>query len=104
MTQAKSNGRKFRGTVVGDKGAKTIAVQVVRRFPHPKYGKMMNRKVRLHAHDETNDAHIGDTVEIVECRPMSRMKRFRLLRVVERNPDIATPAAAPVAPAAPAAE
>ena len=84
MTQAKSNGRKFRGTVVGDKGAKTIAVQVVRRFPHPKYGKMMNRKVRLHAHDETNDAHIGDTVE--------------------RNPDIATPAAAPVAPAAPAAE
>jgi small subunit ribosomal protein S17 len=100
MTRPKSSRRRIKGRVVGDKGDKTITVQVVRRFAHPKYGKMVNRKIRLHAHDETNGAHIGDTVEIVECRPMSRMKRFRLLRVVERNPESATPAAAPQAPAA----
>jgi small subunit ribosomal protein S17 len=100
MTRPQSSRRPTKGQVVGDKGQKTITVQVVRRFAHPKYGKMVNRKVRLHAHDETNEAHIGDTVEIVECRPMSRMKRFRLLRVVGRNPDSATPAAAPAAPAA----
>ena len=63
-----------------------IAVQIVRRFAHPKYGKMMNRKVRLHAHDESNEAHIGDTVEIMSSRPLSKTKHWRLVRIVAKGP------------------
>lgn len=68
-----------------DKAAKTITVQMVRSFRHPKYGKMVRRNVRIHAHDADSAAHIGDTVEVVECRPLSRTKRWRLVRVIERE-------------------
>ncbi|UJA21802.1 30S ribosomal protein S17 [Thermoleophilia bacterium SCSIO 60948] len=72
------------GKVVSDKADKTITVKVeiVRR--HPAYEKIVKRSQTLHAHDESNTAGAGDTVRIVECRPRSRMKRWRLVEVVER--------------------
>jgi small subunit ribosomal protein S17 len=87
--------RRLRGAVVGDTCAKTITVEVTRRFRHPKYGKMVRRDIRVHAHDEGDAAHIGDTVEIEECRPLSRTKRWRLVQVLERNPEQAVPSVAP---------
>ena len=77
--------RKVRqGTVVSDKQDKTIVVQVDRRTTHPLYGKTMNRSKHYHVHDEANDAGVGDTVRIVETRPISKLKRWRLDEVVER--------------------
>jgi small subunit ribosomal protein S17 len=72
------------GIVVSDKGEKTItvAIDVVKR--HKRYHKIMRSTVKLYAHDETNDAHPGDTVRVQECRPMSRSKRWRLVEVLER--------------------
>jgi small subunit ribosomal protein S17 len=63
---------------------KTIVVAVINRVRHPLYGRTMSRTTRFKAHDETNDAHVGDTVEIVECRPISKDKRFRIQRIVQR--------------------
>jgi small subunit ribosomal protein S17 len=63
---------------------KTVVVWIENRVRHPLYGRIMTRTTRVKAHDEVNEAHTGDTVEIVECRPMSRDKRFRVTRVVER--------------------
>jgi len=109
MSGPRGSRRQLRGVVVRDKAAKTITVQVSRRFRHPKYGKMVSVNRRFHVHDEADAAHVGDTVEIVECRPMSRTKRWRLERIIERNPDQAiaasaeapTPGPAPAAPTAP---
>ena len=72
------------GIVVSDKGEKTItvAINVVKR--HKRYHKIMRSTVKLYAHDETNEAHPGDTVRVQECRPMSRSKRWRLVEVLER--------------------
>jgi small subunit ribosomal protein S17 len=72
------------GVVVSDRGEKTItvAIDVVRR--HKRYHKILRSTVKLHAHDERNDAHEGDTVRIQECRPMSRTKRWRLVEILER--------------------
>jgi small subunit ribosomal protein S17 len=81
------------GLVVGDKGAKMITVEVSRRIRHRKYGKMMRKDRRIHAHDAAGAAHVGDTVEVVECRPMSQTKRWCLVKVLERNPEQAVPAA-----------
>jgi small subunit ribosomal protein S17 len=79
--------RIIRGVVASDKGNKTIKVVVEYQTRHPKYGKYLKRRTVLHAHDETNDAKEGDTVEITECRPLSKTKHHRLLRVVERAPE-----------------
>ena len=79
--------RTIRGVVASDKGHKTIKVVVEYQTKHEKYGKYLKRRTVLHAHDETNDAKLGDTVEIAECRPISRTKHHRLLRVVERAPE-----------------
>src|SRR4051812_8248409 len=79
--------RTIRGVVASDKGDKTIKVVVAYQTRHAKYGKYLKRRTVLHAHDETNDAKEGDTVEIAECRPISRTKHHRLLRVVERAPE-----------------
>ena len=77
--------RKMRqGLVVSDKMDKTVVVAIERRVPHPVYGKMMTRTKRLKAHDEANSAKVGDTVRIVETRPLSKDKRWRLLEIVER--------------------
>jgi small subunit ribosomal protein S17 len=77
--------RKVRlGIVVSDKMDKTIVVAIERRVPHPVYGKMVTKTKRLKAHDESNSAKVGDTVKIVETRPLSKDKRFRLLEIVDR--------------------
>lgn len=79
------NSRKTRvGVVVSDKMAKTVVVAIERRVRHPVYGKMMTRTKKLKAHDEENSAKLGDTVRIMETRPLSKDKRFRLVEIVER--------------------
>ena len=76
--------RTKQGRVVSDKMDKTIVVLSETRVPHPVYGKIVRKSVKFKAHDETNDAKTGDTVRIMECRPMSKDKRWRLIEVVER--------------------
>jgi small subunit ribosomal protein S17 len=79
--------RTIIGIVASDKGAKTIKVVVNYQTRHEKYGKYLKRRTVLHAHDEANDAKEGDTVEIAECRPLSKTKHHRLVRVVQRAPE-----------------
>ncbi len=77
--------RKVRtGVVVSDKMQKTVVVAIERRVRHPVYGKMMTRTKKLKVHDEENSAKTGDTVRIMETRPLSKDKRFRLVEIVER--------------------
>jgi small subunit ribosomal protein S17 len=79
------NARKSRvGLVVSDKMQKTVVVAIERRLAHPVYGKMVTRTTRLKAHDEQNEAKTGDTVRIMETRPLSKDKRWRLVEIVER--------------------
>ncbi len=79
------NYRKVRqGVVVSISGDKTCVVQVNERKPHPVYGKMVNSSKKFHAHDQNNEAGVGDTVTIMETRPLSKMKRWRLLEIVEK--------------------
>jgi len=74
------------GTVVSNKMNKTISVSVERLVKHPTYGKYVRRTTKLLAHDENNECRAGDTVAIAECRPLSRHKAWRLVRVIERAP------------------
>jgi small subunit ribosomal protein S17 len=77
--------RKTRvGLVVSDKMEKTVVVSIERRVQHPVYGKMVRRTKRFKAHDEMNEAKAGDTVRIMETRPMSKDKRWRVVEIVER--------------------
>ena len=78
------NRKVLQGTVHSNKMAKTIAVDVQRRFKHIKYGKYVVRTKRYYAHDEDNKAQIGDSVTIAETRPLSKMKRWRLLDITRR--------------------
>jgi small subunit ribosomal protein S17 len=86
MAEAKARGRRKSrvGEVVKDRADKTVVVRVVRRVPHPSYGKVVQRSSKFAAHDEANDAHVGDTVRIVETKPISKTKRWRVAEVVER--------------------
>ncbi len=72
------------GRVASNKMEKTIVVVSETRVPHPVYGKIVRKSVRFKAHDEKNDAGIGDIVRIMECRPLSRDKRWRLVEIVEK--------------------
>jgi small subunit ribosomal protein S17 len=82
---AARNARKVRtGKVVSDKMEKTVVVAIERRVKHPVYGKMMTRTKKLKAHDEDNSAKLGDTVRIMETRPLSKDKRFRVVEIVDR--------------------
>ena len=84
-TALKRTARKLRiGLVVSDKMEKTVVVRIDRRMPHPQYGKMVTRTRRLKAHDEENSAKVGDTVRIMETRPLSKDKRWRVVEIVER--------------------
>lgn len=77
--------RKTRtGIVVSDKMDKTIVVAIKDNVKHPTYGKIIKRTTKLHAHDENNECGIGDTVEVMETRPLSKTKRWRLVRVIEK--------------------
>jgi len=79
------NARKTRtGVVVSDKMQKTVVVAVERRVPHPVYGKMVTRSKKYKAHDEENSAKVGDRVRIMETRPLSKDKRWRVVEIVER--------------------
>ncbi|MCL4111595.1 UNVERIFIED_CONTAM: hypothetical protein GTU68_033535 [Idotea baltica] len=73
------------GTVASDKMDKSLRVEIERRTRHPKYGKIVRSRTVCHVHDEENAAKIGDTVEIVECRPRSKTKRWELVRIVEAS-------------------
>ena len=79
------NARKMRtGIVVSRSGDKTVTVKIDYRKHHPKYGKMMTISKKLHVHDEKNEAGLGDTVRVMETRPLSKTKRWRLVEIVER--------------------
>jgi small subunit ribosomal protein S17 len=88
MTEAAANERGVRkertGVVVSDRMAKTIVVRVERKKPHPLYGKVIRNLKKFYAHDEERQAKVGDTVRIVETRPLSKLKRWRLITVVAR--------------------
>lgn len=76
--------RTLTGRVVSDKMNKSITVLVERKVEHPLYKKYIRRSSKIHAHDETNECHIGDVVSIEQCRPISKCKAWRLHKVVER--------------------
>ena len=80
----KSSKRKLIGVVIGDKMDKTRVVVVERRLSHAKYGKYMTQREKYKAHDEKNEYRVGDRVEIIESRPLSREKRWRVERLIER--------------------
>ena len=93
-TQSARGHRKERiGEVLSNRMAKTIVVRVQRRFPHPRFKKVVTRYSKLYAHDEKGEAKVGDRVRIQESRPLSKMKRWRLIAVVERNAEAAPVAA-----------
>ncbi len=87
-TESKTSDRRARktrvGLVVSDKMEKTVVVAIERRFAHPLYGKMVTRTTRLKAHDEGNSAKTGDRVRIMETRPLSKQKRWRVVEIVDR--------------------
>ena len=84
-TTIERNLRKMRiGVVSSNKMDKTITVNVQRKVKHPLYGKFLKKTTKFHAHDEKNECSIGDTVKIMETRPMSKTKRWRLVEVVEK--------------------
>ena len=83
--EARPNARKVReGIVASSAMEKTAIVKVVERVRHPRYGKTVQRTKRLYVHDENNDVKVGDRVRVQETRPLSKLKRWRLLEVVER--------------------
>lgn len=86
--QAEKTVRNVTGRVVSSKMDKTITVLVERKVPHPLYRKYMRRSTKLHAHDENNECREGDTVMIVQSRPISKTKAWRLVRIVERGEEV----------------
>lgn len=83
----KTTGRRvLEGIVTRDKTAKTRRVEVQRLVRHPKYGKFVKQRTVCYVHDEKNESHLGDTVEIVESRPLSKTKRWALVRIVKKAP------------------
>ena len=83
-TAGRGSRRVKQGRVASSKMDKTIVVVAETRVPHPTYGKIVRKSTRFKAHDERNEANVGDVVRIMECRPISREKRWRLVEIVER--------------------
>lgn len=92
MPENRAQRRILTGKVVSDRMTKTVTVQVERLVRHPKIGKTMRRSSTCYVHDEKEEAKAGDRVEIMETRPMSRLKRWRLVRIVEASPTEGTEA------------
>ena len=87
MSESGSTQRKIiSGTVVSNRMDKTAVVQVQRRFAHPVFKKFVSKRIKYKIHDEKNDLNVGDIVRIIETRPLSKNKRWRLLDIVERGP------------------
>ena len=85
MANTERNIRKTRvGKVVSNKMEKTVVVAIEDNVKHPDYGKIIKRTVKLHAHDENGECSIGDKVEVMETRPLSKTKRWRLVRIIEK--------------------
>lgn len=104
MAESKPQGNKNEkiGQVVSAKMTKTIVLEVTRRVPHPHYKRVITKKRKFYAHDEEDSARVGDTVRVVECRPLSRLKRWTLAEILRRAPQIEPlPAAEGAAEAAP---
>ena len=84
MTETRNARRVLQGIVDSAKGDKTITLFVERTYKHAKYGKYMRKRKKYMAHDEKNEAGVGDTVEVVSTRPLSKLKRWRLVRIIEK--------------------
>ena len=84
MSDIQASTRTLSGKIVSDKMDKSITVQVERRVKHPVYGKIMTKSSKIKAHDETNDARLGDMVTIAECAPISKHKAWKLVNIDER--------------------
>ena len=84
MSEARGIRKTRIGVVVSDKMDKTIVVSLSTRVRHPLYGKFITRTSKIHVHDEENKAGVGDTVRVMECRPMSATKRWRLVEIMEK--------------------
>jgi small subunit ribosomal protein S17 len=84
MNEQSQTNRTLQGRVVSDKMNKSITVQVERRVKHPIYGKFIRRSTKVHAHDENNECRIGDTVIVEQCRPLSKTKKWRFVKLVDR--------------------
>ncbi|MBU4556461.1 MAG: 30S ribosomal protein S17 [Actinobacteria bacterium] len=84
MTEDRSRRKVRQGVVVSAGGEKTCVVKVEDRKRHPLYGKMMTHSKKFHAHDENNECQVGDVVSIMETRPLSKLKRWRLVEIVEK--------------------
>jgi len=80
--------KEFIGTVVSDKMDKTVVVLVERRVRHPLHKKEIKKRKKFYAHDENNECRIGDKVKIMETRPLSKLKRWRVVEIIERAPSI----------------
>jgi small subunit ribosomal protein S17 len=78
------------GSVVSSKMAKTIVVEVIRRVPHPLYKRIISKRRKFYAHDEQGEAKVGDVVRIIECRPLSKLKRWELKEVVRKAVQVTT--------------
>ena len=84
MSEIKTSSRTLSGRIVSDKMDKTITVLVERRVKHPVYGKILTKSSKIKAHDDSNDASMGDLVTIAECRPISKDKAWKLINIDER--------------------
>jgi small subunit ribosomal protein S17 len=78
------------GSVISSKMAKTIVVEVIRRVPHPLYKRIISKRRKFYAHDETGQAKVGDVVRIIECRPLSKLKRWQLKEVLRKAVQVTT--------------
>ena len=87
---SETNPRTLSGLVVSDRMDKTITVKVERRVKHPVYGKFIRRSTKLHAHDGENECRVGDTVTVVECRPLSKSKTWMLKTIDQRSQELAS--------------
>jgi|KBSMisStaDraftv2_1062788.scaffolds.fasta_scaffold1846404_2 small subunit ribosomal protein S17 len=91
MTETKQGNKNEKiGSVVSARMAKTIVVEVTRRVPHPLYKRIVSKRKRFYAHDEESTAKVGDVVKIVECRPLSKLKRWQLKEVVRKAVQVTT--------------
>ena len=88
MGQTRNKRKRLQGVVTSKTGNKSIKVTVAYKIPHPRFQKVINRKTVLHAHDERNETKPGDKVEIMETRPLSKLKRWRATRILEAVPPL----------------
>lgn len=103
-TETRNRRKILVGIVTSRSGDKSVKVTIPYKIPHPRYKKVINRKSVVHVHDENNETHVGDKVEIMETRPLSRLKRFRILSIVTLSADAEAAAARAAAAPTPSTE